>query len=56
MVIIRLSTHIAAPPERVFHLPRSIELHSRWVDWTGDQAVYGCRRRVPATGQDFCRR
>ena len=41
MITIRLTTHIAAPRERVFDLARSIDLHTRSLDWTGEQPVAG---------------
>lgn len=41
MITIRLSTHIAAPRERVFDLARSIDLHTRSLDWTGEEPVAG---------------
>jgi hypothetical protein len=34
VITIRLSTPMDAPPERVFDLARSIDLHSRSLDWT----------------------
>jgi ligand-binding SRPBCC domain-containing protein len=41
VITIRLSTHIAAPPERVFDLARSIDLHARSVNSTGEVPVAG---------------
>ena len=41
MITIRLSTHIAAPRERVFDLARSIDLHTRSLDWTDEEPVAG---------------
>lgn len=41
MITIRLSTAIAAPRERVFDLARSIDLHTRSLDWTGEEPVAG---------------
>ncbi|HYR08711.1 MAG TPA: SRPBCC family protein [Longimicrobium sp.] len=41
MITIRLTTHIAAPRERVFDLARSIDLHTRSLDWTGEEPVAG---------------
>lgn len=41
MVSIHLSTRIAAPRERVFDLARSIDLHTRSLDWTGEEPVAG---------------
>lgn len=41
MIQIQLSTPIAAPRERVFDLARSIDLHTRSLDWTGEVPVAG---------------
>jgi ligand-binding SRPBCC domain-containing protein len=41
MIAIRLSTHIAAPRERVFDLTRSIDLHTRSLSWTREVPVAG---------------
>ena len=41
MVTIRLSTSIHAPRERVFDLTRSIDLHTRSLDWTREEPVAG---------------
>ena len=41
MITLHLSTPIAAPPERVFDLARSIDLHHRSLDWTREQPVAG---------------
>jgi ligand-binding SRPBCC domain-containing protein len=41
VITIRLTTHIAAPRERVFDLTRSIDLHTRSLDWTGEVPVAG---------------
>lgn len=41
MITIGLSTHIDAPRERVFDLARSIDLHTRSLDWTGEEPVAG---------------
>jgi ligand-binding SRPBCC domain-containing protein len=41
MVEILLETRIHAPPERVFDLARSIDLHSRSLDWTQEVPVAG---------------
>jgi len=41
MVTIELRTFIAAPPERVFDLSRSIDLHRRSLAHTGEEAVDG---------------
>jgi ligand-binding SRPBCC domain-containing protein len=41
LITLRLSTPIAAPPERVFDLARSIDLHHRSLDWTHEVPVAG---------------
>jgi hypothetical protein len=41
VITIRLSTAVAAPPERVFDLARSIDLHTRSLEWTGEEPVAG---------------
>jgi ligand-binding SRPBCC domain-containing protein len=41
VIAIHLSTHSHAPRERVFDLARSIDLHSRSLDWTGEEPVAG---------------
>lgn len=41
MVKITLETAIGAPPERVFDLARSIDLHHRSLDWTREVPVAG---------------
>jgi ligand-binding SRPBCC domain-containing protein len=41
MVTIELETFIAAPPERVFDLSRSVDLHLRAGGDTGEEAVAG---------------
>jgi ligand-binding SRPBCC domain-containing protein len=41
VIQIQLSTLIHAPPPRVFDLARSIDLHSRSLDWTGEEPVAG---------------
>jgi ligand-binding SRPBCC domain-containing protein len=41
VITIRLTTHMAAPRERVFDLARSIDLHTRSLDWTGEEPVAG---------------
>ncbi len=41
MITLRLATPIAAPPARVFDLARSIDLHSRSLDWTREVPVAG---------------
>lgn len=41
MITIQLSTTIRASRERVFDLARSIDLHTRSLDWTGEEPVAG---------------
>ncbi|HTQ27606.1 MAG TPA: SRPBCC family protein [Puia sp.] len=41
MPTIHLTTFISAPPERVFDLSRSIDLHKKSMAHTGEQAVAG---------------
>jgi ligand-binding SRPBCC domain-containing protein len=41
VITIHLSTHIAAPRERVFDLARSIDLHARSLSWTREVPVAG---------------
>lgn len=41
MVKILLETRIHAPRERVFDLTRSIDLHTRSLDWTREEPVAG---------------
>jgi ligand-binding SRPBCC domain-containing protein len=41
VALIVLETRIAAPPERVFDLSRSVELHLRSTARTGEQAIAG---------------
>lgn len=51
MITIRLSTPIAAPRERVFDLGRSIDLHTRSLDWTGEEPVAGRMSGLIALGE-----
>jgi ligand-binding SRPBCC domain-containing protein len=44
VISIHLSTRIAALPERVFDLTRSIDLHTRSLDWTREVPVAGRTR------------
>ena len=41
MVRINLETVINAPPERVFDLSRSVDLHMTSTDFTGEKAIAG---------------
>jgi len=41
MPILRIVTHIAAPVEHCFDLARSIDLHSRSTEKTGERAIAG---------------
>ena len=52
MPTIELSTSIAAPIERVFDLARSIDLHSRSMDSTGEKAVGGVTSGLIGLGEE----
>ena len=41
MPTIHLTTFVAAPPERVFDLSRSIELHKKSMSRSGEEAIAG---------------
>lgn len=45
-------TQIAAPPERVFDLSRSIDLHMASTDWTGERAIDGVTSGLIGLGQE----
>ena len=47
MIEIRLSTPVAAPPERVFDLARSIDLHSHTFRLPGDLFAEDDRQQIP---------
>jgi ligand-binding SRPBCC domain-containing protein len=49
---IELTTIIAAPPERVFDLARSIDLHKRGAAASGERAVAGVTSGLIGLGQE----
>jgi ligand-binding SRPBCC domain-containing protein len=51
-VIIELSTAIAAPPERVFDLARSIDAHQQSTEGTQERAVAGVTRGLIGMGDE----
>jgi ligand-binding SRPBCC domain-containing protein len=52
MLVIRLSTPIAAPPERVFDLARSIDAHQDSTEGTQERAVAGVTRGLIGMGDE----
>ena len=52
MVYIQLTTEIAAPIERCFDLCRSIDLHLKSVDNTGEQAIDGVTTGLIGKGEE----
>jgi len=52
MLIIRLFTSIAAPPERVFDLARSIDAHQRSAEGTHERAVAGVTHGLIGMGDE----
>lgn len=52
MSIIRLSTFIAAPPERVFDLVRSIDAHQQSATGTHERAVAGVTHGLIGLGEE----
>src|SRR4051812_29430012 len=52
MPIIRLLTSIAAPPERVFDLARSIEAHEQSTAGTEEKAVRGITSGLIGMGEE----
>jgi hypothetical protein len=55
MMTIQLSTHIHAPRERVLDLARSIDLHTRSLDWTREEPVAGRIVKSPRMNDVLCR-
>src|SRR5438046_2193900 len=51
MLVIRLWTPIAAPPERVFDLARSIDAHQDSAEGTQERAVAGVTRGLIGLGE-----
>lgn len=52
MAVIEVSTFIAAPPERVFDLARSIDAHQHSTANTGERAVAGVTSGLIGLGQE----
>ncbi len=52
MLIIRLFTSIAAPPERVFDLARSIDAHQQSAEGTHERAVAGVTSGLIGLGDE----
>jgi ligand-binding SRPBCC domain-containing protein len=52
MLVIRLWTSIAAPPERVFDLARSIDAHQQSTKGTGKRAVAGVTHGLIGMGAE----
>jgi ligand-binding SRPBCC domain-containing protein len=52
MLVIRLWTSIAAPPERVFDLARSIDAHQNSAEATQERAVAGVTRGLIGLGEE----
>jgi len=52
MVIVRLWTSIAAPPERVFDLARSIDAHQESAEGTNERAVAGVTHGLIGLGDE----
>jgi ligand-binding SRPBCC domain-containing protein len=52
MLVIRLWTSIAAPPERVFDLARSIDAHQDSAKGTQERAVAGVTRGLIGPGEE----
>lgn len=50
--MIQLSTSIAAPPERVFDLARSIDAHQQSVEGTHERAVAGVTHGLIGMGEE----
>jgi len=49
---INVTTFVAAPPERVFDLSRSIDLHRKSMQEYGEEAVQGKRNGLINEGED----
>jgi ligand-binding SRPBCC domain-containing protein len=52
MLIVRLWTSIAAPPERVFDLARNIDAHQQSAEGTHERAVAGVTRGLIGLGDE----
>ena len=51
MSLIQLSTFIAAPPDRLFDLARSIDLHQESADQTNERAIAGVTKGLIGMGE-----
>ena len=52
MLVIRLWTPIAAPPERVFDLARSIDAHQDSAEGTQERAIGGVTKGLIGLGEE----
>jgi ligand-binding SRPBCC domain-containing protein len=52
MLIVRLWTSVAAPPERVFNLARSIDAHQESAEGTHERAVAGVTSGLIGLGEE----
>lgn len=52
MLVIRIQTSIAAPPERVFDLARSIDAHQQSAEGTQERAVAGVTHGLIGMGDE----
>ena len=52
MPVLRLWTSIAAPPEQVFDLARSIDAHQQSTEGTGERAVAGVTQGLIGMGDE----
>ena len=52
MLVLRLSTSIAAPPERVFDLARSIDAHQQSAEGTHERAIAGVTQGLIGMGDE----
>ncbi len=52
MAEIRIETHVAAPPERVFDVARDLDFHQRSMAHTGERAVAGRTTGLIELGQE----
>jgi ligand-binding SRPBCC domain-containing protein len=52
VIRLELVTEIAAPLDRCFDLSRSIDLHVRSVNWTGEKAIAGVTSGLIGPGQN----
>lgn len=52
MLVVRLWTSIAAPPERVFDLARSIDAHQQSAEGTNERAIAGVTQGLIGMGDE----